>query len=54
VGKHEKMTPEEDAAFLKRLGEFRDLLERRKTLDEKLRTERERRSIAARRLARFG
>jgi hypothetical protein len=36
MAKRRKMTPEEDAERLKRQREFREMLERRKALDEKL------------------
>jgi hypothetical protein len=40
------MTPDERAERLKREREFRELLERRRALDEKLAAERERRSAS--------
>jgi len=42
VAKPRKWTPEERAERLKREQEFRELLEKRKALDEKLAAERER------------
>jgi hypothetical protein len=44
MAKPRKMTPEERAERLKREREFRELLERRRALDEKLAAEREQRS----------
>jgi hypothetical protein len=43
MGKPRKRTPEEREERLKREREFRELLERRRALDEKLAAERERR-----------
>jgi hypothetical protein len=43
MAKPRKMTPEERAERLKREREFRELLERRRALDEKLAAEREQR-----------
>jgi hypothetical protein len=43
MGKPRKRTPEEHAERLKREREFRELLERRRALDEKLAADRERR-----------
>jgi hypothetical protein len=46
MAKPRKMTPEERAERLKREQEFRELLERRRALDEKLAAERERRGAS--------
>jgi hypothetical protein len=46
MAKPRKMTPEELAEREKRSREFRELLERRRALDEKLRAERERRGAS--------
>jgi hypothetical protein len=43
MSKGRKMTPEERAERLKREREFRELLERRRELDQKLAAEREQR-----------
>ena len=43
MGKRRKMTPEEHAERLKREREFRELLERRRALDERLAAERKQR-----------
>jgi hypothetical protein len=43
MAKPKKMTPEELAERMKREREFRELLERRRALDEKLAADRERR-----------
>jgi hypothetical protein len=44
--KPRKMSPEEHAERLKREREFRELLERRRALDEKLAAERKRREAS--------
>jgi hypothetical protein len=46
MAKSRKMTPEELAERLKREREFRELLERRRALDEKLAAERKRREAS--------
>jgi hypothetical protein len=46
MAKPRKRTPEEHAERLKREREFRELLERRRALDERLAAERERRSAS--------
>jgi hypothetical protein len=46
MAKPGKMTPEELAERLKREREFRELLEKRRALDEKLAAERERREAS--------
>jgi hypothetical protein len=46
MAKSRKMTPEERAERLKREREFRELLERRRALDERLAAERERRGTS--------
>ncbi len=43
-GKGKKMTPEEHAERLKREREFRELLQHRRALDEKLAAERDKRA----------
>ncbi len=44
MAKRRKMTPEEHAERLKREREFRELLERRRALDERLAAERDKRA----------
>lgn len=46
MAKPRKMTPEERAERLKREREFRELLEKRKALDEKLAAERKQREAS--------
>jgi hypothetical protein len=46
MGKPRKRTPEEEAERLKRHREFRELLEKRKALDEKLAAERKQREAS--------
>jgi hypothetical protein len=46
MAKPKKMTPEERAERMKREREFRELLERRRALDEKLAAERARREAS--------
>jgi hypothetical protein len=46
MAKPRKMTPEEEAERQQRQDEFRELLEKRKALDEKLAAEREQREAS--------
>ncbi|HVR12956.1 MAG TPA: hypothetical protein VMS41_04195 [Gaiellaceae bacterium] len=46
MAKRRKTTPEEDAELEKRSREFRELLEKRKALDEKLAAERKQREAS--------
>ena len=46
MAKHRKTNPEERAERLRREREFRELLERRRAVDEKLAAERERREAS--------